>query len=391
MLQSFFTGLSGLFSFSKNLDTVSNNIANMNTPGYKGADTFYKSLTGGDGNTGVGTQVGDPSIRFQAGDIQQSSKNTDLAISGEGFFVLLGANGQQFTRAGQFEINQDGLLIDKSTGNSVGAINESGQVQAFDISNLRVLPPKATSQISLSGNLSSGATSHEINGLTVFNALGEEIEVSLKFTNNNAVATGSWLVEIQDLDGNVLGNGEVRYGVDGTPQAGFNSVQFTVEDSLLGTSNITIDFGEVGNFSGSTSIDTGTTSSMTAKVDDGASVSALTGVSFNSDGTVKLTYANGETQTGPRLAIATFADQSQLKNIEGSIYIAPDAAGQATFGAGDGGAGNVLGQNIELSNVDLSKEFADMLIIQRGYQASSRILNVANQLLEQLYESTRGR
>lgn len=395
MFQAFYTGLSGMFSFSKNLDTVSNNIANMNTPGYRGADSFYKSLTNGDslanGGSGFGTQISGLGYRFSSGDIRQTGNATDLAIAGQGMFVLKSGDQLLYTRAGQFAFNDDGLLVDSVSGFEVAALDDSGQVTSLNISNYKMLAPEATTNVDMTGNLSTDDSEHSIDGLKVFNSLGEEVAVNVKFTNNSATLTGSWNVEITDKDGASLATGEVRFGADGTPVAGFNSLAFTVADSLGGTSTIAINMGEPAAFTGATSTSAGSNSSLTGTVTDGHAIASLTSVAFNSDGSIKFTYSNGETASGPSIAMANFSNQSALKLVEGSIFTADDVSSRKINRAGEGAMGQIVAESIELSNVDLSKEFADMIIIQRGYQASSRVLNVANQMLEQLYESTRGR
>ena len=389
MFQSFFTGLSGMFSFSKNLDNVSNNIANMNTPGFKGSDTFYTSLTNGDSS--AGTQISGQGQRFTAGDIRQTGNAGDLAIGGEGFFVLLNDSEVQYSRAGQFLFNDEGMLVDSVSGGQVASINDSGQLESISIDDMRVLAPQATSGLSFSGNLSTDMTTHTVSGLQVFNSLGEQRTVSFEFTNNSSTLAGSWLVTVTDENGKTVGNSEIRFDTDGTPVDDFSSVSFDITDANGGTATIVAEFGANGSFADSTSVSGGATSTLHASVDDGFAMSSLTTVDFTSDGKVILNYANGETVDGPTLALANFNNTSTLEVVEGSLFRAKDNSSRTLATAGESGLGTVISESIELSNVDLSREFADMIIIQRGYQASSRVLNVANQLLDQLYENTRGR
>jgi len=389
MFQSFFTGLSGMFSFSKNLDNVSNNIANLNTPGFKGSDTFYSSLTSGEG--GVGTQISGQQQRFEAGDVRQTGNPGDLAVGGEGFFILLNDGNVNYTRAGQFVFDQDGFLVDSSSGGQVASVNESGQLEPINIADLRVLPPQATSSIVFNGNLSTDVTEETISGITVFNSLGESEELEFEFTNNSAAEQGSWTVTIKDSNDSVIHTGEIRFGSDGTPVDGFSSLSFDISDSNGGLSTINVDFGTPGLFSGATAVSGGSNSSLNATVEDGYALSVLTTIEFDSDGTLKINYANGESVDGPRLGLATFSNNASLELVEGSLFRSGEDS-RVTYGnPTDDGMGGIISESIELSNVDLSREFADMIIIQRGYQASSRILNVANQLLDQLYENTRGR
>ncbi|UAA37585.1 flagellar basal-body rod protein FlgF [Paraneptunicella aestuarii] len=389
MFQAFFNGLAGMLSFSRNLDNISDNIANMNTPGFKGKDTFYRSLTSENG--ALGAQISGNGYRFGDGDIRQTGNAGDLAISGEGFFVLLNDGEVQYTRAGQFQFNDEGILIDSNSGGQVAAVNAKGELVPIDISSYRVLAPTPTTTIDFAGNLSTDMTSHDVAGITVFNGLGESLDLTFKFTNNSAVTAGSWLVDIEDADGNVIHSGEIRFDVDGTPLTDFNTLSFDITDLNGGTDTISVNFGVNGSFADSTSVSGGASSTIQGTVVDGHAISSLTKVSFSSDGTINLEYANGETLDGPNIALATFADQSNLEQVSGSVFRALEGSSRTIGQPGEKGLGTLVAESIELSNVDLSREFADMIIIQRGYQASSRILNVANQLLDQLYENTRSR
>lgn len=234
-------------------------------------------------------------------------------------------------------------------------------------------------------------SSHSVADLTVFNALGESADVTFEFTNNSATTAGSWTVTVTDAEGNTLHTGEIRFGDDGTPAEGFNQLSFDLTDSNGGTSTVTVDFGEPGSFANATSVSGGQVSTLGGSVEDGYGISALTTIDFTADGTLTLNYANGESLDGPRLGLATFSNPSTLELVEGSVFRAGQETSVVYGNPTESGMGNIIAESIELSNVDLSREFADMIIIQRGYQASSRILNVANQLLDQLYENTRGR
>ncbi|WP_199611762.1 flagellar basal-body rod protein FlgF [Flocculibacter collagenilyticus] len=388
MFQSFFTGLSGMFSFSKNLDNVSNNIANMNTPGFKGSDTFYSSLTSG--SNSFGTQISGESQRFSTGEVRQTGNPGDIAIGGEGFFILLNEGEVQYTRAGQFKFNDDGILIDSVSGGEVASVNESGQLEVINISNARVLAPQATSSINFKGNLSSDMTSHDVSGIKVFNALGEEQELSVSFTNNTAVESGSWLVTVKDSNGVELHSGEIRFNTNGTPLSPHNTLKFETTDSNGGKSEIAMNFGNSNEFSHATSVSGGNSSTIQATVDDGYGIASLTTIDFSSDGTLKLNYSNGQIIDGPSIGLANFSNLSALEVVEGSVFRSSSDSSRVLGKPGESGMGNIMSESIELSNVDLSREFADMIIIQRGYQASSRILNVSNELLDQLYENTRG-
>jgi flagellar hook protein FlgE len=391
MLQSFFTGLSGMLSFSKGLDNVSNNIANMNTPGYRGTDTFLRNLNTQGGEQGFGTSVEGTSTRVASGDIRQTGNETDLAISGQGMFVLRNDAGESFyTRAGQFRFNQDDILIDGVTELEVMGLSSSNNLEAIDMSELRILPAVATSEVAFSGNLSSTEDSHQVNSITVFDAAGESHELTLSLTNPVA-STDTWNVEVSDIDGNVLGTGDVRFDTStspSTPLVGFNSFALDIELSGV-IQNINFNFGDVGSLTGTTQ-SSGTVSTMGLDNANGNSILGVSQIKFTSDGMLELTYSNGDVKNAQQLAIASFANEAELDLASGGLYQSPNTMPAAYGRADSNGLGTINGGSIELSNVDLTLEFADLLVVQRGYQASSQVLSVADDMIEQLYNSTRG-
>ncbi len=394
MMQSFFNGLAGMIMFSRGLDTISNNISNMNTPGYLGSDLFYQALSSGDQGSGFGARVEGNNIRFSPGEIRETGNSTDLAINGNGYFVLQTDDGLLYTRAGQFEFDQDGFLVDKVSGYRVAGLDEFGNLVDINIDSMLSLNPEATTEVNFTGNLSTGDNEHEISGLNVFNSLGEEIQLDYNFTNNTSSTPGSWLVEVSDEDGNIVGSGEVRFGPDGTPLSGFNQIALSIPATSNGSANsilsLTLNFGEESSFSGATSFAGGTVSTLAANISDGQGVEGLVAASFNADGELNLLYSNGETETPYRLAVAHFQNQSGLEYFEGSLFRNNSESDPDIGFANESSRGAIEGESLEGSNIDLVREFAEMIIVQRGYQASSRVMNIANQLVEQLYDNTRG-
>jgi flagellar hook protein FlgE len=386
MQQAFFTGLSGLLTFSKTLDTISNNISNMNTAGFRGNDVFYRALSGN--GHGIGPQIRGESMRLQAGETRQTGSSTDLAISGQGYFILKGEHGNFFTRAGNFQFNEEGLLVDIATGYKVQAQNDAGVLTDISIDGKETLLPEATTNVLFKGNLSTNDTTHNLNDIVVYNTEGDAVKISVEFTNNSAVTANSWLVEVKDEDGNVLlTGGEIRFDGSNAPVAGFNSLSVTIPGDNSDVVNLS--FGDPGAADGATS-GSGASSNIGAEAEDGFGLSGLIGVSFDAKGQLKLLYSNGDTNEGQKIALAHFKNEQDLQQVDGAYFRATDANKPTVGHAGDSLFGEVIGSSLELSNVDLAKEFADMIIVQRGYQASSRAMNIANQLVEQLYDSTRG-
>lgn len=389
MFQAIFNSLSGLFSFSQGLNTVSNNVANMNTPGFRGSDDMFRSIASqtGDGN-GLGAMVDGTSIRDYEGTIQQTSNPGDLAINGMGFFILKDTEGNLFyTRAGQFKFDANGNYVDAATGMQVEGIDASGNLTDLNISSLTTLPPVATTTVNFTGNLSTNDSVKNVSGITVYDAGGTTQTLTAIFTNNTSSTPDSWLVSVTDSTGNVVGSGEIRFGTDGSPQTGYNSIALNLT-SGASTQTVNLDFGQPGTFTGATEF-SGSSTTLGATVADGHASSGMTSFSFDQTGTVQLKYSDGETKSGGQVALAYFADTSALKQANGSLFTTTDVAQRKLGHAGSDVFGNIEGGSLELANVDLTQEFGNMIVIQRGYQASSRVMTVADQLLQQLYSSTR--
>ncbi|TWC11290.1 flagellar hook protein FlgE [Pseudomonas sp. SJZ085] len=391
MLQAFFNGMSGLFSFAKGLDNVSNNVSNMNTPGYRGSDTFYRAVNGQDGQS-FGSGIAGTEVRIKPGENRQTGNNTNVAINGAGYFVLRDEHGAlSYTRAGQFQIDKDGYLVDTISQRRVASIDSAGNLSDVNIQGQRTLPPKATTRIEMVGALArSGATdsTHQISSIQVFDASGGTHTLSVKF-EPQAASVNSWTVTVSDSSGAQLQTGTITFGADGSPVAGFNtlSVPLTSNGALQ---NIVLDFGTPGSFNLASQVASAPSHTLGARVVDGSAIAGLSTFSFDETGILKFTYANGEKRDGSQLALADFADESALIAGANSLYHAPSSM-KAQFGrAGEKQFGRIQGGYLELSNVDLAQEFGDILIIQRGYQASSRVMTVSNEMLEQLYNGTRG-
>ncbi|MCD6069507.1 MAG: putative flagellar hook protein FlgE [Microvirga sp.] len=385
MIQAFLNGLSGLLTFSKGLQNVSDNVSNMNTPGFHGSTTFYRNVTGG--GEGLGAEIAGTFVRDTQGDLRQTGNSSDAAINGLGFFVIKSDTDQlYFTRAGQFRVGADGYLEDTVSRYRVQSLT-NGALTDLSIQSARTLAPIATTKIDFAGNLVYLASSASVNDIKVYDETGATVTLTVTLTNISSTTPDAWSVTVSDGDGQV-GTGELRFGPDGSPLTGFNKFDITLTRGGE-TQTVTLNFGDPGSFGGTTQF-SGSSSTIVAQSVDGAAASGLTSFSFDEKGVIKFTYGNGETRTGPQLALAGFDDVNALELIKGAMYRAPAAVTPHFGGAGTGSLGLIQGGSIELSNIDLAQEFGDILIIQRGYQASSRVMTVANEMIEQLYGSSRG-
>ena len=384
MLQGLYNGLSGLLGFSKQLDNIGNNISNMNTPGYRGQTAYFENALGN-----AGSELSDSVTELAHGDTQQTGTSTDVALNGDGLFVMRDAAGQTYyTREGHFQLDQDMNLVDDTTGYKVAALNGAGELADFNISDLATLPPQATTTVKFSGNLAKTDTSKQVSSLQVFDASGGTHTLSVTFTNNTTATSGSWKVVVTDDTGATVGTGEIRFATDGSVQAGYNSLALSLNyaGKVL---PVKLTFGTAGAFDGATMLP-GVASSIGGTVTDGHGVVGISEISFDRTGTMQLTYNDNETRAGPQLALAHVADEQQLLLQKGALYTAPSHLAITLGKAGSSYFGSITGGSLELSNVDLTQELTQMIIVQRGYQASSRVLTITDAMLQQLYSSTGG-
>lgn len=385
MLQALYNGLSGLFGFSKSLDNIGNNISNMNTPGYRGQSAFFESVA-----DDYGTELSQEFTNLSEGDIQQTGTGTDVAINGKGLFILRDTQGNTYyTREGHFQFDSNGFLVDDTTGYRVASINSSGGLSDFSIADLIKLPPAPTTEVDFTGNLLPTDTTHDVSGIQIYDASGATHALTATFTNNKTATPGSWLVTVKDDSGNTVGNGQIRFNAtDGTLQAGYTSISLNL--NYNGTAQaVTLSFGTASSFTGTTQI-AGTASNIGAQAKDGHGVVGIASESFDANGILQLTYTDNEKKSGPQLALAYVADEQQLQASNGALYTAPTQVAVSYGKAGTAQFGPIEGGSLEQSNVDLTQELTEMIIVQRGYQASSRVLTVTDSMLQELYSSTGG-
>lgn len=396
MIGAIYTGLSGMTAFSRGLDAISNNVANLNTPGFKSSEALFSQLVyqnasgalsgePGAGNRGAGVTADRNRTSFRQGELRNTGNSLDVAIDGNGFFVLDRDGERLYTRAGQFEFDRDGILIDRRSRARVLVTTETTGPAAFDIDDQRVFAPRATANVTLAGTLARGGTgtTFSIPQFTVIDTAGGSQTLSARFVRD-AENPLRWRVEVLNSDNAVVGSGAIEFNADGTPREGANTVSVTLRPTNLAEFTFTLNAGAVGTFAGITSPPAGTVSQVQVQRQDGVPVGSLTAVVFDDDGRVRLSYSNGETRTAATLVLARVSSPDQLRPLGDEVFVA--AAGeQPVLGtARAGGLGRAVGGQVELSNVELTEQFTDLIIIQRGYQASSQMTSVANEMLQQL-------
>jgi len=385
MLGSIFVGLSGLEAYSEGLKKVSNNVSNLNSTGFKTSTVTFSNLqstrdsggialTDGAQSWGGGVSLSDSAINFKAGDLQTTNNDLDLAVDGTGFMVLVKGNDVRYVRTGSFTTDQDGNVVLPGTEWKLATLDDTGRAVVVSIDNSRTNAPVATTKVVFSDNLSSSGTTASVNDISVYDASGSKHVWTATFarTENST----NWTITVKDATGATIGTGALNFE-NSTPTATTSTSTFT--DSTSGLSVI-FDFS-----TGVTSYSSGSASSLRAASVDGHAVGALTTVAVNDAGELQLTYSNQQTKNMGAVALATFRDSSALVQESAGMFQAKAGTDVQLVASADERVGLVRSKRLEASNVDLSKEFGDLILIQRGYQASSQIISVSNDMIQQLF------
>jgi flagellar hook protein FlgE len=395
MLGTIYIGLSGMTAYSKGLDVISNNVANLNTPGFKLTDPAFSDALYRNGNGAIegfsGTPTGGAGVSvdagrasFRQGEMRDTGNPLDAGVDGNGFFVLDREGQQLFTRAGQFEFNSDGVLVERTTGAKVLVSTDTTATTTIDLNQYRTAAPKATAEVLLMGTLArTGTATFDLNSVPVVDESGARHTLKMKLTRDGTDA-GLWTVEVIDSANAVIGGGKIRFNADGTPAADSNVLKFTMKPTGLPEFELSVKFGDAGSFANVTSNSTASTSQLSVLKQDGLERGTLSSTTFDSEGRLTLTYSNGQKKTPATLLLAQFDSSEQLQALGSGLYVAKPGVTVALAPAQISGRGNIVASKVEMSNVDLTQQFTDLIIIQRGYQASSQMTSVANEMMQQL-------
>lgn len=385
MLRSLYSGISGLSAHQKMLDVTGNNIANVNTTGFKSSavqfqDTLSQMVGGGSAPSaqvggknpaqiGLGVQMAGISTNFAQGSTQSTGKGTDLMISGDGFFVTSKAGQDQYTRAGSFDVDPSGNLVTPDGAFVQGWLANNGVIQTggatgnIVLSGQTVVPATPTTQTIMGGNLPADAKIGDqlVREIPTYDAAGGESSLAVTFTRTAA----GW-----DTSATIAG------GATATGAMTFDKGVLTGGGALT-VGDIDVDMSTVTGYTGM--------STVAAKSQNGSAAGALESFSIGSDGTITGSFSNGAKIPVAQLAMATFDNPGGLEKAGGSSYVAGVNSGTAIIGTGGGpGFGTISSGTLEMSNVDLSQEFTNLIIAQRGFQANSRIITTSDSVLEEL-------
>jgi flagellar hook protein FlgE len=426
ILSSLYTGVSGLAAQGEALGVVGDNIANANTTGFKASraefsDIISKSLKGvlGGNQIGRGVKIGAVNPILVQGNVDATDKVTDLAISGDGHFVLKGSDGESFTRDGSFHFDKDGYFVTNDNQRVQGfEADDKGNIvnKLSDIKFPRALiPAKATQTLNLDLNLDSRtevgkvfdpkdphSTSHYSTGVEVFDSQGNKHLMTMFF---NKVADRQWdvhgMCDGKEITGGKPGQfsevfaGKIGYTVDGkldTEQISKTAFNFT--GGALQGQPIKIDFGDsITTKKGKGLVGSkqyGKDSDLISWKQDGSAAGTITGLSFNDDGVLTALYSNGAAQDLAQVALAKFENPEGLFKVGNNRLKEARDSGTASVGkANSAGRGRLFAKSLERSTVDLAMEFVNLIQNQRGFQANAKTITTTDELLNEVIQLKR--
>ncbi len=419
-----YVGVSGLSAESDALGVIGDNLANTSTVGFKQSradfDDVLGSASGGDQTIGSGVRMARTQQIFAQGSMTSTGVNTDMAISGDGFFVVggsvSGTKGTFYTRDGESNLNSNGQLVNPDGLQFQGyAANPDGTFSttlAPVTVNTAALPPKTTTSMTVTANLDSTATtptaafdpqnpsttSNFSTSMQIYDSKGSAHSVNVYFSKNtngtwdyNALASGA------DVTGGTAGqnvdiaSGTLSFTTGGALQSNTLNSGGTVSfNGATANQPVNMKFG-TSIAAGGTGLDGitdfGSPSTVSAQSQDGYSSGSLSGVSINTDGTVEGVYTNGQTIGVAKLAVAKFTSNDGLARQGSNVWSATSESGVAALGAaGEGGRGSLVTGELEESNVDVSTQMVDLIAHQFSFQADSKTITTADQMLQDVIQ-----
>jgi flagellar hook protein FlgE len=416
MFTSFSTALSALSATATAVDVVGNNLANLNTPGFKTNVVYFRdlvtqSLGAGLGETQVGFGTGRPlTIRqFTQGAIQSSTGLLDAAVQGDGFFVAKNSQGNTvYTRAGNFQVDDTGNLK-TNTGESVqgwtsldtttGVLDTNGAIGDIVVPVGAAKQPIASTQFTLDLNLNSSAasdsTSKFSDTIKVYDSLGESHILTVHF-QKTAPSQWSYSVSVpgEDLSGGTTGtptdvsgaSGSLTFGADGqltSPAAG-SVVGFDVTGLASGAADMHLDWNPRTDTGAGRITQFGQPSAPSASSQNGSAAAQLIRVGLADGGKMLAQYSDGQQVIVGQVAMASVRNPESLIAVGNNNYQASARTATPAIGLPNtGGRGDIVGGAIEASTVDIAKEFTNLIVLQRGYQANSRVITTVDELSQE--------
>ncbi len=402
-----YAAVSGLRAHQTMMDVVGNNIANVNTNGFKKSNVIFQDIlsqtvngasapTESLGGTnaaqvGLGVQLSNISQNFGQGALQSTGRDLDMSIQGDGFFNLEQDGLQLYSRSGSFYVDATGNLVSGGggfvqgwTADPTGVIDNTGPGGRIRIPAGEQVAPVITSEVNLGGNLPADAVLGDTHftSLNVYDGQGSQVDLALTFTQSGV---DEWTVSATygdaatpvGLTDNVLtfdGAGRLV-----TP-ADFNTNIPAGAIPGLGDVSLTLAGDGAGEITQLAAL-----GSIGAVTQDGSATGQLSGLTVGEDGTITGSYSNGQVKALAQVAIAAFANPEGLERVTGTMFKSSVNSGLAQLGsASSGGRGVIAPGTLEMSNVDLAEEFTNLIRTQRGFQANSRVITTSDEMLQEI-------
>ncbi len=404
-----FAGVSGLRSHQTMMDVVGNNIANVNTTGFRASrvqftDTLSQLLRGASGGSGeatgginpqqvgLGVQIAKTQLQMGQGGSQLTGQATDVAIQGAGFFGVRLDSQFLFTRAGSFTFDQQGLLTDPQGGVVQGwnlapgadEINTNDPTGDIRVPVNETVAPQVTTEMQLGGNLSSTTEVGDppvATAADIFDKIGQSHRVALVF---EMTATNEWTMTVEGPDGTAIGTSSLTFDpATGDMLTPTTNPSFSFTPPGGSAFDFDVNFGASGAAASLTQY--GGASETQVLEQDGSAAGNLRSFAISDDGVLTGVFSNGKTAKLAQLSLVTFANTAGLISAGNSRFRSTNASGQALIGAaGTSGRGLLASGQLEMSNVELAQEFTNLIIAQRGFQASSRIITTSDEMIQEL-------
>ncbi len=398
---SMFTAVSGLNAYGNALSVIGNNIANVGTIGFKSSRSAFAEMVSatlaslaGSRQVGLGVYLSDVQGNFGQGSIMLTGNTLDLAIDGDGFFQVNSPSGAQFyTRAGQFELNNRGEVVDLN-GNLLQGYQATttgiitGSLGNITLSNT-ASAPQATTTATVLANLDASATvpaasfaptdptSYNFSSsLTIYDSLGVQHGLQLYFVKTATANT--WDFHYQLDGGGATAGTDLVFGSNGTlTSGGTQTLLLTIGGGAATPQSVTVDFSGMTQY--------GAPSALLDQSQDGYAAGSLQRISVDSQGQVVAQFTNGQTRTLAQVVLHRFINPQGLVRVGHNLFAESADSGAPLAGTSNtNGLGSIVSGALEQSNVDLGKEFVDMITIQRAFQANSRAITTSDEMLQEL-------
>lgn len=402
MIGSLYSGISGLKSNTSAMAVIGDNIANVDTTGFKSskvsfANIFSSTLSRTGLEIGRGVTLNGVNSQWETGSLENTSSATDLSVNGTGLFIVNDPSTgiPYYSRAGQFEWDNEGNLVTPDgfivQGYSIAADGTVGNIDNITLPN-GTSAPNATENISFGINLDGDAADADTftSSITTYDSLGSEVILDVVFTYDQTNTEWDWTVS--PSVGSSSSSGSISFDADGVLTSPAANPTIVVDDGAggnfpNGADPLSITWTMVDATGASDGSMTGysSDSTKTAQTQDGYPSGSLQSVSVDEDGYFTGIYSNGSMIPFAQVVLADFASYSGLSKMGSNLYAASLASGQALVSAPNTASlGSIAPSTLEMSNVDLAGEFVEMITTQRAYQANSKVITTSDEILQEL-------